>query len=77
MKIIAITSSEEKAKILTNLGADHVVNRNTEPNWPEKILDLTGKEGVDFVVEVAGGRTMREVCSYLLNHWVPPQLLSS
>lgn len=50
--VIALSSSDEKLKIVTKLGAQHVINYNTTPEWDEKVLELTGGRGVDHVLEV-------------------------
>lgn len=62
-KVIATTSSVEKAEFLRNLGADHVINYREEPNWGDVAKKLTGGEGVDFVVDVAGPTTLRQSVS--------------
>lgn len=57
-RVIATTSSNEKAKLLKRLGADHIINYRETLNWGEVAKDLTGGIGVDLVVEVAGAPTM-------------------
>lgn len=37
------------------MGADVLVNY-TEEGWEEKVLEATGGKGVDFALELAGGR---------------------
>jgi NADPH:quinone reductase-like Zn-dependent oxidoreductase len=60
--VIATTSSEEKAKKLKELGADHVINYKEEPNWGDAAKALTPKkEGVSHVVEIGGPNTMPQV----------------
>ena len=59
-KVIATTSSEEKAEKLKALGADEIINYKEHPKWGEKVLELTNNEGVDHVVEVGGGETFSE-----------------
>lgn len=59
-KVIATTSSDEKAKLLEKLGADHIINYRTTPNWGVKAKELTGGVGVDHVVEVAGPVSMQQ-----------------
>ena len=54
-RVIATTSSDEKAARLRALGADHVVNYLKNPRWAEEVRDLTGGKGVQRVVEVGGG----------------------
>ena len=59
-KVIATTSSEEKAEKLRKLGADEVINYKEHKKWGEKVLELTNNEGVDHVIEVGGGETFNE-----------------
>lgn len=60
-KVIATTSSAEKAATLKKLGADEVINYKENPNWGETAKGLTpGKEGVHHVVEVGGPTTMAQ-----------------
>jgi NADPH2:quinone reductase len=49
--IISTVSSDEKAQIAREAGADHTVNYREE-DTAERILELTGGDGVDLVVEV-------------------------
>ncbi|KAI9821768.1 MAG: hypothetical protein M1827_002349 [Pycnora praestabilis] len=60
-KVIATTSSEEKAKVLKEHGADHVINYKTDENWGETAKSLTpNKFGVAHVIEVGGPKTMAQ-----------------
>ncbi|GLA56864.1 hypothetical protein AtubIFM54640_000526 [Aspergillus tubingensis] len=60
-RVIATTSSEEKAKKLKELGADHVINYKTEPNWGDVARKLTPDNvGVDHIIEVGGSGTLNE-----------------
>lgn len=56
-RVIATTSSEEKAAKLKALGADEVINYVTQPDWHLVVRELTGGQGVDHVVEVGGAGT--------------------
>ncbi|KAJ5543274.1 Polyketide synthase enoylreductase [Penicillium sp. DV-2018c] len=59
--VIATTSSEEKAKKLKKLGADHVINYKTDPNWGETARTLTPEQaGVDHIIEVGGSGTLQQ-----------------
>lgn len=49
--VIATVSSEEKATLALKGGADHVVNYRDE-DVAERVMEITGGEGVDRVVEV-------------------------
>ncbi|MEZ5743323.1 MAG: NAD(P)-dependent alcohol dehydrogenase, partial [Sphingomonadaceae bacterium] len=54
--VVATSSSDEKLERVTALGADHVINYRTTPNWGEEAARLTG--GIDHVVEVGGIGTL-------------------
>ncbi|KAK7416681.1 hypothetical protein QQX98_005007 [Neonectria punicea] len=63
-KVIATTSSAEKAERLKRMGADHVLNYKEVQDWGEQAKALTpGGEGVDFVVEIGGGATFKQSLS--------------
>ncbi|KAJ7057476.1 NAD(P)-binding protein [Mycena amicta] len=55
---IVTSSSDAKLQIATKLGAKHLINYATHPNWNEEVLRLTGGTGVDRVVEVGGNATL-------------------
>ncbi|MBL7229466.1 MAG: NAD(P)-dependent alcohol dehydrogenase [Pseudomonas sp.] len=57
-RVLAITSSDEKAKKLRDWGAEAVVNYRTFPDWEKEILDLTNGIGVDKVIDIAGEKTI-------------------
>jgi NADPH:quinone reductase-like Zn-dependent oxidoreductase len=58
--VIATSSSEEKLAKLSKLGADHLINYKTTPNWGEAALELTNGQGVDHVIEVGGPATLAQ-----------------
>jgi NADPH:quinone reductase-like Zn-dependent oxidoreductase len=57
-RVIATTSSEEKAHRLKALGADEVLNYCTTPDWHVAVRELTDGQGVDQVIEVGGPGTI-------------------
>ncbi|MBL0408404.1 NAD(P)-dependent alcohol dehydrogenase [Microvirga aerilata] len=57
-RVLAITSTDEKAEKLKGLGAESVVNYRTFPDWDREILALTDGRGVDKVVDIAGDKTI-------------------
>ncbi|CAG9957136.1 unnamed protein product [Clonostachys rosea f. rosea IK726] len=57
-RVFAITSSDEKARKLKQLGAEAVINYSTTPDWDEEILRLTEGRGVDKVIDIAGEKTI-------------------
>ncbi|KAJ6559494.1 zinc-binding alcohol dehydrogenase [Mycena vulgaris] len=56
--VIGLSSSDEKLKTATKLGAKHVINYRTTTNWDEELLKLTEGLGVDRVIEVVGNATL-------------------
>jgi NADPH2:quinone reductase len=55
-KVIAVTSSEEKKKLAKELGADEVIDADTE-TLKSEILRANGGKPVDLVLEMVGGKT--------------------
>ena len=58
-KTIITSSSDEKLERANKLGAGELINYSAREDWDQAVLDLTGKQGVDHVVEVGGARTMQ------------------
>ena len=59
-RVIATSSSDEKLERLKALGADHLINYKTTPDWGRAALDATGGRGVDEVIEVGGPGTFAQ-----------------
>lgn len=57
-RVIATSSSNEKLERLRSMGADHLINYKSQENWGEVARGLTGRRGVDHVVEIGGSGTM-------------------
>jgi NADPH:quinone reductase-like Zn-dependent oxidoreductase len=57
-RVIATTSSPEKAERLKALGASDAVNYRETPDWDEQVRALTDGGGVDCVVEIGGPGTI-------------------
>ena len=53
-RVLATSSSDEKLERVRAMGADHVVNYKTNPDWHKVAREITSGTGVDLVVEVAG-----------------------
>jgi NADPH:quinone reductase-like Zn-dependent oxidoreductase len=66
-RVIATTSSDEKAEKLRAAGADEVINYRTTPDWHVAVRELTGGRGVDQVVEIGGGTLEQSVRSTALD----------
>jgi NADPH:quinone reductase-like Zn-dependent oxidoreductase len=57
-RVVATTSTREKAARLKALGASDVVNYSEMPDWDEPVRALFGGRGVDRVVEIGGPGTL-------------------
>ena len=56
-KVITTVGSPAKAELANRLGADYVLNYKTE-NLETRIMEVTGGEGVDHIVEVDFGSNL-------------------
>jgi NADPH:quinone reductase-like Zn-dependent oxidoreductase len=59
-RVIATSSSDEKLARARALGASEGINYRTTPDWEKKVWELTGREGVDHVIEVGGAGTINK-----------------
>ncbi|QRW22571.1 Zinc-binding dehydrogenase [Rhizoctonia solani] len=59
-RVIATTSSQEKAQKYKELGVSHVINYRETPNWAEEVKKVTDGQGVDQVLETSGQGTLME-----------------
>jgi NADPH:quinone reductase-like Zn-dependent oxidoreductase len=55
---ILISSSDEKLQRARPLGADHLINYKTTPDWGKAAREISGGRGLDHVVEVGGAGTL-------------------
>jgi len=58
--VIATSSSDAKLGRAKDLGATETVNYRQIPEWGAEVRRLTSGAGVDCVIEVGGGGTMRQ-----------------
>ncbi len=56
-RVIITSSSDEKLARARELGADHAINYKRTPDWSRAVLEATGGEGADVVVETGGAGT--------------------
>lgn len=56
--VIVTSSDDEKLQRARALGADHVINYNTVPEWGKEARRLTHNEGVEIVIEVGGAGSL-------------------
>jgi NADPH:quinone reductase-like Zn-dependent oxidoreductase len=55
--VYATTSSQAKMETARELGADEVLNYRGDPEWSKTVYKMTGKHGVDVVVDNVGQAT--------------------
>lgn len=54
-RVIVVTSSADKIERAKALGAADGIDRQTSPDWDQKVLEMTGGLGAHHVVEMSGG----------------------
>tara|TARA_Y100000590_G_scaffold469499_1_gene657401 strand:+ start:1484 stop:2497 length:1014 start_codon:yes stop_codon:yes gene_type:complete len=59
-KVLAISSNEKKIERLKKLGAFHCLNYLEKPHWGKDILKFTNGVGVDHIIEIGGGETIKQ-----------------
>jgi NADPH:quinone reductase-like Zn-dependent oxidoreductase len=52
--VYVVGSNAKKLAVAEALGADYMVDRSQEENWSKAVYNLTGKRGVDVVVDNVG-----------------------
>jgi NADPH:quinone reductase-like Zn-dependent oxidoreductase len=57
-RVIITSSSDAKLERAQKMGADHVINYKSVPEWEKGVLELTGGLGADKVVDLAGVGTL-------------------
>jgi NADPH:quinone reductase-like Zn-dependent oxidoreductase len=57
-RVIVTSSSDAKLERAKALGADATINYKTHPDWERQVLELTGGQGADHVVELGGPGTL-------------------
>ena len=56
----ALSSSDGKLERAAALGADHLVNYHTTPEWSKAVMDYTQGQGAHVIVEVGGPDTFAQ-----------------
>jgi NADPH2:quinone reductase len=52
-RVLAVVSSEEKADVAMNAGADEIIFHG--PEWRARVAEMTDNKGVDLVLDPVGG----------------------
>jgi NADPH:quinone reductase-like Zn-dependent oxidoreductase len=56
--VVLTSSSDEKLAVGRSLGADHLINYRSTPEWHREVLAVTDGAGADVVVDVGGPDTL-------------------
>ena len=59
-RVITTAGSQWKLERALELGADEVINYNEAPKFSQKVLELTGGQGVDLVFDCVGASVWEE-----------------
>ena len=55
--VYALSSTDQKLDKARKLGAQHLINYKTTPEWGKEILRLTAGRGIDLIVDNVGAAT--------------------
>ena len=55
---IVTSSSDTKLASAKKLGADHVINYKSIPEWHKEVLRFTNERGADIILETGGAQTL-------------------
>jgi NADPH:quinone reductase-like Zn-dependent oxidoreductase len=56
--VISTSSSDDKLKVVSDLGATHLINYRSTPDWETEVRRLTAGSGANLIVDVAGPATL-------------------
>lgn len=58
--VILTSSSDDKLQIGSQLGATHLINYRSTPDWENEVKRITGGRGADLVVDLGGPETLAQ-----------------
>ena len=58
--VILTSSSDDKLKVGSDLGARHLINYRTTPEWGPEVKRLTAGRGADLIVDLGGPATLAQ-----------------
>ncbi|MCX2928887.1 NAD(P)-dependent alcohol dehydrogenase [Mycobacterium sp. CVI_P3] len=58
--VILTSSSDDKLAIGSQLGATHLINYRTNPDWEDEVRRITHRRGADLVVDLGGPATLAQ-----------------
>jgi NADPH:quinone reductase-like Zn-dependent oxidoreductase len=58
--VVLTSSSDEKLKVGSDLGATHLINYRTTPQWESEVKRMTAGRGADLIVDLGGPATLAQ-----------------
>jgi NADPH:quinone reductase-like Zn-dependent oxidoreductase len=53
-KVIVVGSRPSKLALAESLGADYLIDRSKDENWPRRVHEITNRRGADIVIDNVG-----------------------
>lgn len=75
-EVTVLSRSEEKLQRAKSLGAAHLINIRTVPEWSKQADEITGGHGFDHILELIGGDNLRHSADALAPGGVLRRLVS-
>jgi NADPH:quinone reductase-like Zn-dependent oxidoreductase len=69
-RVIGLTSTDEKAQLMRDMGVDTVINYRQTPAWGQAVRAATEGRGVDIVVETTGSSLGESLTAVRFNGFV-------
>jgi NADPH:quinone reductase-like Zn-dependent oxidoreductase len=57
-RVLVTSSSDEKLQKAASMGASDLINYQTTPDWDQRVMEVTNRNGVDHIIEVGGPGTL-------------------
>lgn len=57
-RVVLLSGSDEKLARGRALGADHLINYRKTPQWADEVVQITGGEGAEHVLDIGGASTI-------------------
>lgn len=67
LRVLGTASSDEKLKLVSDLGADFAINYSKD-DWTDEVLKATDGKGVDWLIEMVGGAIVAKNLKVLAKH---------
>lgn len=58
--VVVTSSSDKKLQTARDLGANHLINYRSTPEWHKTVIDITDGRGADLVIDLGGEHTLSQ-----------------